>query len=195
MARKVTPQQAGGIIRNIQKSLDQFLEQAPKWLREQGKIELRYVREAYESELVFSDRGLPTPILPFGAAWEKIKLRNEWDMRKGHAKETGLSEGVGHPSTLLPTAKGYVIRLTAKRGPWRNYWQDFRDSKAPTLLYLKVGWQLRHRVYIRTQGAKLVKRIIGGIAKVEGNSGVIRVNMKLDIPLNGSVKISRGKLR
>lgn len=197
MARKVTPRQAGGIIRSIQASLDQFLEQAPKWLREHGReVELKFVRDAYANEQIFSARGLPTPIKSFGDKWRRIKELRGWDMRKGHAKDTGLSRGVGHTSTIVATKTGYVVRLTAAKGPWRNYWQDFRDAKAPTLLHFKAGWELRHRKYIREKGAKLVKNIVGGAARIDGPAGVVRVNMKLDIPLReGGVKISRGRLR
>lgn len=184
--RKLTPQQIGGLRRSIQSALDQFIEQSPEWLREQGLVELKFVREAFANEQYFGEKGLPKPLGAYGDAWRRKKLAEGWSLKKGHAKPGGLSSAVGDPSTMRKTETGYRINIGNKRGPWRNYWQDYRREKAPTLMRFKVGWELRHRKHIRSRGGKLVKRMVGNVATLDGQKGVVRILAKLDIPLSGA---------
>lgn len=167
----------------IQRLAARFKQGAPATVQNQGFTELRFIRDAYNGSTVylrgsgraFSLRGFDPKV------WGKVKATMGWDMRRGHAKTTGLGSAVGNPSTLRRTTNGFAYDLTVVNARLKNYWETFSITKTrDSLMQFKAGVNDRMRDVLRKQIEILVKEEFGSAAVVlsDGNGVVVQISMK-----------------
>lgn len=170
--------------RKIARLVARFKQGAPATVQNQGYTELRFIRDAFSGSTVFMrGSGRTQALSGFDPkVWGRLKAKMGWDMRRGHAKDSGLSGAVGNPQTLRRTSTGFAYDLTVVDRRLRIYWDTFSKLKAKdSLMQFKAGVNDRMRNVLRKQLEILVKEEFGSAATVidDGKFGVtVQISLK-----------------